>query len=68
MILKEMDISIARYVVIESMENYALKKISEKHFERLYKKYYEEQAELESTIKICREEIDNHNKKQDRYQ
>ena len=44
------------------MENYALKKISEKHFERLYKKYYEEQAELESTIKNCREEIDNHNK------
>lgn len=62
MILKEMDISIARYVVIESMENYALKKISEKHFERLYKKYYEEQAELESTIKNCREEIDNYNK------
>lgn len=46
-----MDIFIARYAVKKSMEDYALKKISEKHYERLYKKYYEEQAEVDRKLK-----------------
>lgn len=47
-------------LITKLYEDYALKKITEKHFERLFKKYDEEQSDTENKMKIYQKEIDDY--------
>lgn len=49
-------------LITQLYENYALKKINEKHFNRLFKMYDEEQSEKEEKIKEYETEIENYHK------
>lgn len=47
-------------LITKLYEDYALKKITEKHFDRLFKKYDEEQSDTENKMKIHKKEIDDY--------